>query len=315
MGTDNSVIIAAIPAEDDYVWKLSSETIPHMTLCYLGDQKNNPKLSSMIEYVEHVAQTSLTRFGMDVDHRGTLGDKDADVLFFGEHNKEKLEQIRSYFLTNDDIAKAYYSTEQYPEWTPHLTLGYPEAPAKPDDREYPGTRWVNFDRIAVWYGDSEGPEFLLKPEEGLSMSDRVGGFLSHFGVKGMHWGIRKTRDTLKIGGEDSSDASDVRKLRKKARGGGPRRLSDKELQRLTKRLELEEKYNKIVNKERDEAVDFVKGVLGDAGRQAVSTLVTEGIKYAFVKRRGKIPKTAYTTVLNKKTLEGAARMISRYPNR
>lgn len=191
---DNSIVVVAIPSQDDYVWKLSSEKVPHLTLMYLDEKLED--LDRVTEFIEHVVKTSLTKFMLDVRDRGELGDKNADVLFFDKRfNMDRLEEFRGHLMANDSIFKAYNSVDQYPIWTPHLTMGYPETPAKPDDREYPGIRWVDFDRIALWTSDYKGPEFKLNnigdPVAAWSDTARKGELiLQHFGVKGMKWGVR-----------------------------------------------------------------------------------------------------------------------------
>lgn len=162
----SSLVIVAIPSEDDYVNKISSEKVPHLTLLFLGDDVTKVKnLDKIIGFVEHAANTSLRRFGLEVDRRGVLGPEEADVLFFSTSIWSGLEEIkkyRAYLLQEPNIRTAYDSATQFSEWQPHLTLGYPATPAKPDERDYPGITYVNFDRIAVWYGDYEGVEFPLK---------------------------------------------------------------------------------------------------------------------------------------------------------
>jgi hypothetical protein len=189
--TDYAVV--AIPSKNDYVWKISSEKIPHLTLLYLGNQLSN--VSRVTDFVEHVVKTSMTRFGIGVSNRDTLGPKDADVLFFDKNDYciKNLINFRSYLLRDKNISTAYNQTAQYPIWTPHLTLGYPEAPAKPDNREYPGITWVNFDKIALWTSDYDGPEFALDDSYGSEAKMSVEEAVAHFGVKGMHWGQRKQR--------------------------------------------------------------------------------------------------------------------------
>lgn len=178
--------IVGIPAVDENVWKVSSEKVPHLTLLYLHDAIKEEDLSSILEYVAH-ASGELSPFGLSVDYRGTLGSDDADVLFFEDNgwDLKRVKEFRHYLLLNDKIKRAFDTTEQYPEWTPHLTLGYPSTPAKENDA-YLG--YVQFDRIAVWTSDFAGPEFRLKyeshgPEE-----------VMHFGVKGMQWGVRNEDD-------------------------------------------------------------------------------------------------------------------------
>lgn len=205
----SNLVIVAIPDENDRVWKISSEKVPHLTVLFLGEEGNVANLDQIMLFVEHAANTSLKRFYLPVDRRGELGADQADVLFFkkGRYDFKAVRDFRSLLLKDPNIKTAYDSTKQFetPEavgdpgqpWIPHLTLGYPATPAKkiPDDDF--GFYSVDFHKIAVWTGDFEGPEFLLKDygEEfdemdipmDVTMSD-----LQHYGVKGMKWGQRKT---------------------------------------------------------------------------------------------------------------------------
>ena len=165
------VTIVFIPEQDDYVWKISSEKVPHMTFLFLGNISDASIVRKITEYVEHTADTSLRRFDMSVDRRGELGPDKADVLFFDDFNNNWLEDVRHQLLTDPNIRTAYDSVPQFDTWVPHLTLGFPETPAKPDKRDFPGIHWVQFDRIAVWTTESDGPEFLLKRHSDMAMSD------------------------------------------------------------------------------------------------------------------------------------------------
>lgn len=192
--------IVAIPREDDPVWKISSEKIPHLTLCFLGPTGPNFPIDRVSSYVQHVADTSMCRFGLQVDHRDKLGPDDADVLIFQEDmTTDWLNNVRSYLLQDRDIRIAYNSVVQFPTWIPHLTLGTPDKPAHPDNREWPGISWINFDKIAIWTSDFEGPEFLLKPQTGWDpvrmsdLGDKGASFVEHHGVKGMKWGVRQDK--------------------------------------------------------------------------------------------------------------------------
>lgn len=275
MAENAGIAIVAIPSQNDYVWKVSSEKIPHLTLLFLGKQLDNVGLVE--EFLEHVADTSLHKFGLDVDRRGILGDNSADVLFFRNRWDKMLDEFREYLLQNTDIFKAYKMVEQYPEWTPHLTLGYPESPAKPDKREHPGINWVDFDRIALWMGDYEGIEFPLKNELSyeLQMSAKGEAFLQHFGVKGMKWGV--IRDHAKSGGEfvkeaytPSKDAINAQKYQVKAKLGGVRALNNHEMSLVIRRMELEQKYRdlygerQLTTKGARWAKKFANDVLKDA---------------------------------------------------
>lgn len=250
--------IVAIPNDDEYVWRISSEKVPHLTLLYLGEQSSGPKAAHIQEYLEHVVKTTLRSFGLSVDRRGTLGDKNADVLFFDDRFSRNLIDARGHLLTDPLISECYKSTTQYPKWTPHLTLGYPDTPAKKDKRDDPRPiTWVNFDRVALWTGDYTGPEFILPKGEdamaydSVAMSDEVDSFFAHYGIKGMKWGVRRSRAELarsrgsSKGEELSDDAKAARAAQEKARTSGTGALSNKEMQTLVNRLNLEQQYSRL----------------------------------------------------------------------
>jgi 2'-5' RNA ligase len=202
----SSLVIVAIPAEDDIVWKVSSEKVPHLTLMYLGETTDDNTAQRMADFVEHALNINEHGpFYLDVDYRGELGPDQADVLYFCNGWDSKwIKSLRGQLLKQNDIRAAFEANDQFPEWVPHLTLGYPTAPANdiPDDRKIYS---VQFDRIAVWTGDYSGPEFRLKwpdrdpVELAVAYSEYgpevVGDILKHAGVKGMKWGVRKDKVT------------------------------------------------------------------------------------------------------------------------
>lgn len=265
------LVIVAIPSEDDYVWKLSSEKVPHMTILHLGDPLSAPVLK-IAEFLEHAVRTGVFQFGLEVDRRGTLGPDQADVLFFDTTWAEWLVDWRAQLLKNDNIFKAYSSVPQYDEWTPHLTMGYPETPAHPDERDYPGTHFVNFDKIGLWFGDYQGVEYELKTRS-YAMAEwsdtaKRGESLLHYGVKGMRWGVRKDKPTH--GDSDKAQAA-LTKLKKE----GLHSLSNEELRHLTQRLNLEVQADKL----KKDSSKVMKG--NDAVKAALAIGATANALLAF----------------------------------
>jgi len=261
----SNVVIVALPEKDDPIWEISSETVPHLTLLFLGESNSITNVFEILRFLDHAATTVLHRFSLEVDRRGTLGDDQADVLFFEGWDLPELKRFRGQLLQNDNIKKAYLASDQHPEWLPHLTLGYPTAPAKKlkdgRDRVYS----VRFDRVALWVDDYAGPEFPLKRYEyaEVSMStetgkDAVDEILSHVGVKGMKWGVRKADNiptdvtvtrtpkggVKTTGGKNQPthpDAVTARVAIQKAKKSGVQSLSNRELQALSSRMNLEKK--------------------------------------------------------------------------
>ena len=249
-------VIVAIPSEEDYVWKVSSEKVPHLTLLDLGDEMDSD--GQIASYLEHAAKTSLFRFGLNVSHRGPLGPKLADVLFFERRGFEfeNLQDFRGALRRNRHVEIPHNSTDQFPEWIPHLTLGFPESPALPDKRDWPGFSWVSFNKVALWTGESSGPEFLLNDKDwGLAMSQSIGDFLEHFGVKGMKWGVRKSTDgssgtssRRRPSRSASPDAENAQNALTKIKKGGIKSVSNKELQDVITRMNLEQQYSRVAPK-------------------------------------------------------------------
>lgn len=277
----DSFVVVAIPAQDDYVWRVSSEKVPHLTLLYLNSNLND--VERVKEYIQHVSDTVLRKFYLNVNRRGVLGDQSADVLFFdnGYWNMQMLEEFRTYLLDDNNIRQAYDTVEQFPKWTPHLTLGYPETPAKPDKRDYPGINSVGFDRIALWTENYSGTEFPLKTydDEIARMSDLGEKFLSHYGVKGMKWGV--IRSHLTSGGKKLIAPSDdhLKSITVQARAkiGGVRTLSNKDLRDVINRLDLEVKFKDLKQVKHNQSL-IGKGALW-AGRVFTDVLVGTAVSW------------------------------------
>ena len=293
-------VIVALPREEHPVNKISSEKIAHMTLLYLGELSEDADTVNIAEFVQHAA-SMLRPFYAQVERRGVLGKDNADVLFFYKQEFSHVEEFRATLLQNDQIKIAYDLAEQHPSWTPHVTLGYEDAPARklPEPSDHSPSRalghgdYIEFDRIAIWFGEFDGPEFRLEEERSpMTQKEEALEFLAHYGVKGMRWGVRKNRGSSGSSSKGQASASDASSTPKKPtkrqedlgrysddklaskifEKKGLDALSDAELSRLTKRMQLEQSYRELSAKrpkEKSKGEKFIDGakLLGKSANQ------------------------------------------------
>ena len=92
--------------------------------------------------------------------------------------------------------------------------------------------------------------------------------LAHHGVKGMKWGIRRSRK--------SSGSSQTGPKKQEAR----KALSDAELQRLVNRANLERQYNQAYGPKPSQRSRLKKQLASLPGDIAVSAIRNVGTKYA-----------------------------------
>lgn len=87
--------------------------------------------------------------------------------------------------------------------------------------------------------------------------------LAHYGVRGMRWGVRKNRvDT------SSDDAKNADQAKKKVKAGGVKALSNKELQSLVTRMNLEQQFSRLHQPSPASKVGkFVADTLLNVGKQ------------------------------------------------
>lgn len=299
-----TIAIVAIPQERSRIHKISTEKRAHMTLLFLGENTPDVDLELIRGHVEHVAKQSFGNLYMEVSERGVLGDDKADVLFLSKKSLwfQNANHLRNQLLQNEVINKLFHSTDQYPEWLPHVTLGYPKSPAKEKvDEDY-----ISFDRLALWVGDYTGEEFKLSSSDNVvesdwtmhSNDDLIDNVLMHYGVKGMKWGRRKSESSggkesavsrlkKKLAGPDgpedvsvtvtpgkrvsttggrkqnaSDDAITAAKSKQVAKKSSIDALSNQELQALVTRMNLEQQYSQLSEKNKSAGRKTVEKLLG-----------------------------------------------------
>lgn len=167
-------VIVGLPADGDSIYAASSDDPPHLTLLYLS--------TAVLEQAKQILAGEAPKWGpMPVDTDGVeqLGDEGAEVA---KVKPGEFAAVRDALLGYEPIKQGFDAVEQFPEWTPHITLGYPDDPAP--DVEVPTT--ILIDRLAIMIDedtvDSEYPlgeamTAAAAPPEDDEMLDLSGPYL------------------------------------------------------------------------------------------------------------------------------------------
>lgn len=133
-----------------------------------------------------------------------------------------------------------------------------------------------------------------------------GDYLEHYGIKGMKWGVRKSDKTSNVSGntirsskrgqikgvelsEDnkksttrpSDDKTQASILEEKVKAGSTDVLSNKELEKLLERKNLEKRYLEITTKEKERGlVGFGRSVVKDLAKDYAKNAMRNTIKEA-----------------------------------
>lgn len=157
-GNANGMGIFALPTDTDPIQTVSSEDLPHVTMIWMGEVGD---YEGDIHALRDRIEVILPKTGLvteEIVGREELGDDKADVLMI---RGEALGAIREKLLKDELVREAYDRATQFPQWTPHLTIGYPDTPALKGDDDIPAD--IMFDRVALWAGE-ERYEFPLKED-------------------------------------------------------------------------------------------------------------------------------------------------------
>lgn len=108
--------------------------------------------------------------------------------------------------------------------------------------------------------------------------------IAHWGVKGMKWGVRRSRK------ERTSDSRSQKRANKNALAStrerrrndikNRRKLSDKSLEAKIKRLESEKKLKSLMEEDVSPGRSFIKRVLTKSGESAANKIVSGAMLYA-----------------------------------
>jgi hypothetical protein len=127
--------------------------------------------------------------------------------------------------------------------------------------------------------------------------DAVEEHLEHYGIRGMKWGVRRTRAQIDA---DSADKATTRALGEKVKKnrGSTDSLSNQELQAVITRMNLEQQYANLTSKESNKntqqrgakwASEFTSSVANTQLRNAANKVVAYQVEQALIKK-GALPE-------------------------
>lgn len=110
------------------------------------------------------------------------------------------------------------------------------------------------------------------PEAYLEQSEKTDKFLSHYGVRGMKWGVRRSPAEI---AKASGDAKASQKIRDTAKSSGTDALTNKQLQTAINRMNLEVNYSRLNDQTRKKSVGekAVKFLMKDVAEVEVKRVV------------------------------------------
>lgn len=181
---DPSIMFAAVPAEGSEVHGIGPEE-KHATLAYYGEpsesQDGQRMMDSKALFLDcaRVAAAAQPPFEAAVTGVQPLGEGGAQVWMLESPELQSLfEALGGGDSIDSELDSMYQDSgaTRYPEYTPHVTVGYEppedgeepeEPPLAPEDLEKAQqVESIPFDRIALWWGD-ERHEFPLGGDDAL----------------------------------------------------------------------------------------------------------------------------------------------------
>lgn len=126
--------------------------------------------------------------------------------------------------------------------------------------------------------------------------------LTHHGIKGMHWGVRRTPEQLDrlAGRQETKSEKKERKQAVKRR----RSMSDGEIKKRIARLQLEREYKDLSDSDVARGKKFVSEILSSAGKKVLTSAAAGAMAYGV--------KAAMTKEFN---IKEAAQYIVANPNK
>lgn len=159
-------VIALLPRDDDPVREIASGDHPHVTLFYLGDgETDRNELHKLVKAAADTGYQHPDPYDQ-IGGEGILGNEGAYVYLLDARFSDS---VRSLMEGDPWLQEELQKVEQFPVWNPHITLGYPDAPADIPNERPDG---VVYDRIAIFDAGevTEYPFDFEESEESMTAS-------------------------------------------------------------------------------------------------------------------------------------------------
>ena len=165
------VVIVALPTEGDPVHGIGPEE-KHATLVFMGDDVPADLVDNITAALDGwtesaTANGDLAGFTETVSGVESLGDDGARVWMLS--GTGGLVDLRDNLMALDPVAEGSRLVDQFPEYTPHVTIGYPDdddQPALAEDVEAAAAevQSIAFDRLALWVDGDHTQTWAMGPE-------------------------------------------------------------------------------------------------------------------------------------------------------
>ena len=175
-------VVLTVGAHNNEVEDLPSATVeggPHITLVYFGDTSLPPE---MIEELKALCEETSALFPLEFLETGYIQTFNDDAVVLGVDDTENsiATRVRSYILAriSDELYMKFKEAETYPDYIPHLTLGYISKGFSPDEiGSLPDELVIN--GLSIWDRGEQHNYAFDNPYE----RDETGAYIRHIGVE------------------------------------------------------------------------------------------------------------------------------------
>jgi len=200
---NTTAAIMAIPAPLENI-RLVGDEEKHATLLFFGETSTLPDdaKNTLVESVK-MACNMLFPFTERLREIARLGN-DVPPALVAKLSDECLSQIRNLFMMNPAVNRYLDNAQQFPSFTPHVTLGYPDYTEEAILRTLAAQLYrIRFDRLAIWWNDEriefkfdrllDGPESDMAHAV-LEFLEEYGEAIEHADVSNKPWSNFKESD-------------------------------------------------------------------------------------------------------------------------